>query len=62
MSDEQICKESNSTLINGQCHFEGDTSVKDRRNMLLLGGIVFPVFAVLLVIYLIVVLKKGFKK
>jgi len=62
MNDEQICKDSNAILINGQCHSECDRPVEERRNMLLLGGIAFPIIAVLLVIYLIVVLKKVFKK
>ena len=62
MNDEQICGISDSTLINGQCHYESNTSVNDRRNMLLIGGIGFLIFAVLLIFYLIVLLKYKFKE
>jgi len=62
MNDEQICNDSNSTLINGQCHSEFNISVNEKRNMLLMGGIFFPIIAILLVAYLIIVLKTNFLK
>ena len=61
-TDEQICKDSNSTLINGQCHSECNQPVNNKRNMLLFGGIAMPIFAALFVFYLVLVLKTQFKK
>lgn len=61
MSDKQICEYSNSTLVNGQCHYEDNTSVTERRNMLLFGGIMLPIFAILFIVYLIIVLKYQLK-
>lgn len=62
MNDEQICRDSNSTLINGQCHSECNRPINEQRNMLLIGGIAFPIFAVLLIFYLIILLKTKFKE
>ena len=61
-TDNQICKEANSTLINGQCHSECNRPVNEQRNMLLIGGILMPIFAFLFSVYLIIVLKTQFKK
>jgi hypothetical protein len=61
MNDEQICKNANSTLINGQCHSECNKPVNEQRTMLLIGVIAFPIFAVLLIFYLIILLKTRFK-
>ena len=61
-TDNQICKEANATLINGQCHSECNRPVNEQRNMLLIGGIVMPIFAALFVLYIVLVLKTQFKK
>ena len=61
-TNEQICQLSNSTLIDGQCHSECNQSVKDQRNMLLIKGIAFPIFAILLIFGLIILLKTQFKE
>jgi len=61
-TDEQICQMSNSTLVNGQCHSECNQSVKDQRNMLLFKGIAFPIFAILLIFFLIYLLKTQFNE
>ena len=60
-TDEQICQISNSTLIRGQCHYESNSSVNDRRNILLAGGIILPVLAIVLLFYMIVLLKTKLK-
>ncbi|MBS3100098.1 hypothetical protein J4463_02685 [Candidatus Pacearchaeota archaeon] len=57
-SDEQICQFSNSILINGQCHFEFNRAISEKRNILLFAGIVFPIFSLLLLFYLAIILKK----
>ena len=62
MNDEQICHDSNSTLINGQCHSECNRPVKDQRNFLLTGGIAFSIIAILIIVYLIVLIKYKFKE
>lgn len=61
-TDDQVCKDSNSTLINGVCHSECNQPVNDKRNMLLFGGIAMPIFAALFALYIILVLKTKFKK
>jgi len=62
MNDEQICHESNSILINGQCHSELNKSVNEQRTIFLMGGIMFPIIAVLLILYLIILIKTKFKE
>ena len=59
-TDAQICQISNGTLINGQCHSECNFPVKDKRNTLLIGGIAFSIFAILIVIYGMILLKTKF--
>ena len=61
MNDEQICRNSNSTLINGQCHSECNNPVNDKRTMLLMWGIAFLIFAILPIFYLTILLKTKFK-
>jgi len=60
-TNDQICKDSNSTLINGLCHSECNQPVNDKRNMLLIGGIAMPIFALLFSFYIILVIKTQFK-
>ena len=62
MNDEQICGISDSTLINGQCHYESNILVSDRRNIMLIGGIGLSIFAVLVIFYLMILLKTKFKE
>jgi len=61
MNDTQICHESNSTLINGICHTEINRPVTEQRNYMLFGIIGLPIFAILSIVYLIVLIKYKFK-
>ena len=61
MSDEQICKESDSRLINGSCHIEIDKPVNEKRNHMLFGIIGFPIISILFIFYLITLIKSKFK-
>lgn len=59
VSDEKICLDINSTLIDGQCYSEHYTPVNERRNMLLVGGIGFVLITILLVISVILIKSKN---
>jgi len=61
-NDEQICQNSNSTLINGQCHSEFNRTVKEQRDILLTLGIAFPILAILLMFYIWIILKIKFNE
>lgn len=60
-SNEQICKVSNSILINNTCHSERNFPVEDNKNMLLIGAIAGIVFVILLIFYMRIILKQRFK-
>ncbi len=61
-NEEEICNHYNSTLIDGKCHSETNTSIKELRNKLLIGGIGFPIFAILLFLHMWVLLKRVFNR
>ena len=61
-SDKQICEAINATLVNGLCHLEIDRTISERKSILLTGAIAFPIIAILVILYLVVILKYQFKE